>query len=252
MQPQRIVIVGCSGSGKSTLARKLGLRLGLPVVHLDVLHYLPEWKRASLADFRARITEAHRGEAWISEGNFASWTFDIRLPRAEAFIVLDRPRWLCLWRSFGAPPWSGATDLICHSAAPSKLIETYSSISGISERLDGARSRWRDSTTALQFRCSGSVVIAKSLLFYRRRNSRRRRQARRRPRAKTSLSQSCSAKPLILCAACPRPIRMRSVTVTHYQFPYLSQCHSFSEPDVMTSQLYPAAPHRRAAARISG
>jgi adenylate kinase family enzyme len=98
MPPQRIVIVGCSGSGKSTLARKLGLRLGLPVVHLDVLHYLPGWKRASLAEFRARVTEAHRGEAWISEGNFASWTFDIRLPRAEAFIMLERPRWLCLWR----------------------------------------------------------------------------------------------------------------------------------------------------------
>src|SRR5271156_1091231 len=96
--PQRIVIVGCSGSGKSTLARKLGLRLGLPVVHLDVLHYLPEWKRASLAEFRARVTEAHRGDAWISEGNFASWTFDIRLPRAETVIMLERPRWLCLWR----------------------------------------------------------------------------------------------------------------------------------------------------------
>ena len=100
MPPQGIVVVGCSGSGKSTLARKLGWRLALPVVHLDVLHYLPGWKRASLADFRDRVTKAHQGEAWISEGNFASWTFDIRLPRAEALIVLDRPRWLCLWRVF--------------------------------------------------------------------------------------------------------------------------------------------------------
>ncbi len=98
MPPQRIVIVGCSGSGKSTLARRLGARLGLPVVHLDVLHYLPGWRRAPLDDFRARVAEAHRGEAWISEGNFASWTFDLRLPRAEAVVVLERPRWLCLWR----------------------------------------------------------------------------------------------------------------------------------------------------------
>jgi adenylate kinase family enzyme len=100
MPPQRIVVIGCSGSGKSTLARNLGQRLGLPVVHLDVLHYLPGWKRASLADFRARVTDAHRGQAWISEGNFASWTFDIRLPRAEALIMLEQPRWLCLWRVF--------------------------------------------------------------------------------------------------------------------------------------------------------
>ena len=100
MPPQRIVVVGCSGSGKSTLARKLGQRLALPVVHLDVLHYLPGWTRASLADFRDRVTKAHQGEAWISEGNFASWTFDIRLPRAEALVALDRPRWPCLWRVF--------------------------------------------------------------------------------------------------------------------------------------------------------
>ena len=66
MLPQRIVVVGC-GSGKSTLARKLGQRLALPVVHLDVLHYLPGWTRASLADFRDRVTKAHQGEAWISE-----------------------------------------------------------------------------------------------------------------------------------------------------------------------------------------
>ena len=100
MPPQRIVVLGCSGSGKSTLARKLGLRLGLPVVHLDVLHYLPGWKRASLDAFRARVIEAHQGDAWISEGNFASWTFDIRLPRTEAIIMLERPRWLCLLRVF--------------------------------------------------------------------------------------------------------------------------------------------------------
>jgi adenylate kinase family enzyme len=98
MTPQRIVIVGCSGGGKSTLARDLGRRLGLPVIHLDVLHYLPNWKRSALADFRAKVAAAHAGERWISEGNFASWTFDLRLPRADLVIALDRPRWLCLWR----------------------------------------------------------------------------------------------------------------------------------------------------------
>ena len=65
-------------------------------------------ERASLADFRDRVTKAHQGEAWISEGNFASWTFDIRLPRAEALIVLDRPRGRAFGGSSDAQRWSGA------------------------------------------------------------------------------------------------------------------------------------------------
>jgi adenylate kinase family enzyme len=95
---RRIVITGCSGSGKSTLARQLVQRFGLPVVHLDVLFWRPGWKEPDTADFRARVADAHAGNAWISEGNYITKTFDLRLPRSDTFITLDRPRWLCLFR----------------------------------------------------------------------------------------------------------------------------------------------------------
>jgi adenylate kinase family enzyme len=92
--------VGCAGSGKSSLAVQLGRRLGLPVVHLDVLFWRPGWKKGETAEFRARVAAVHAGDAWISDGNFVNDTFDLRLPRADAVIVLERSRWLCLFRVF--------------------------------------------------------------------------------------------------------------------------------------------------------
>jgi len=100
---RRIVIIGCPGSGKSTLARRLGQRLGLPVVHLDVLFWRPGWKEPDRDDFRARVANAHAGNVWISDGSYAADTFELRLPRADSLIILERPRSLCLvrvlWRS---------------------------------------------------------------------------------------------------------------------------------------------------------
>lgn len=95
---QRIMILGNAGSGKSTLARLLGQRLGLPVVHLDKLFWEPGWVEPDAEQFRERMRAALRGDAWISEGNYARRTFDLRLPRADLVIWLDTPRWTCLRR----------------------------------------------------------------------------------------------------------------------------------------------------------
>jgi adenylate kinase family enzyme len=95
---RRLVVCGCPGSGKSTLARRLGQRLALPVVHLDTLFWRPGWQPSDIGSFRARVTEAIAGDAWISEGDFADASFDLRLPRADAIIIIERSRWLCLVR----------------------------------------------------------------------------------------------------------------------------------------------------------
>ncbi len=89
---QRIVILGNIGSGKSTLARRLGERLGAPVVHLDTLFWQPGWREPDNEAFRERVRGALAGEAWISEGNYARRTFDLRLPRADLILWLDTPR----------------------------------------------------------------------------------------------------------------------------------------------------------------
>ncbi len=96
--PKRILVLGCAGSGKTRLTRRLGERLAVPVIDLDAL-WASAAVRGDLAAFRAVLAEAHAGPAWVSDGNFALASFDIRLPRADLVVWLERPRWLCLWRA---------------------------------------------------------------------------------------------------------------------------------------------------------
>jgi len=95
---RRVVILGNAGSGKSTLARRLGERLGLPVVHLDVLFWEPGWTKPDNDAFRARVRAAIAGDAWVCDGNYVRRTFDLRLPRADQIIWMDTSRRACLWR----------------------------------------------------------------------------------------------------------------------------------------------------------
>src|SRR5262249_50176332 len=100
--PKRVLILGPSGSGKSTLARQIGERLDLPVIHLDATNWNPGWVQTERAHFRERVAEAVRGDVWVMDGNDTS-DLDLRLPRAEAVIWLDLPRYVyfprALWRS---------------------------------------------------------------------------------------------------------------------------------------------------------
>lgn len=50
---RRVMIVGHPGSGKSTLARAMGERTGLPVVHIDQIHWRPGWVAQTLTPSEA-------------------------------------------------------------------------------------------------------------------------------------------------------------------------------------------------------
>jgi adenylate kinase family enzyme len=94
----RIVILGCAGSGKTTLARQLGERTGAPVICLDAI-WQPHWDSKEVPAFRTLIEQAHAKDEWISDGNFAAATFDIRLPRATLVIWLERSKLFCAWHA---------------------------------------------------------------------------------------------------------------------------------------------------------
>jgi adenylate kinase family enzyme len=98
---RRILILGPSGAGKSTLARRIGERLGIPVVHLDALYWSPAWVPTEPGRFRERLAQAAAGDEWVIDGNYTRY-LDLRLPRAEAVIWLDLPRYVyfprTVWR----------------------------------------------------------------------------------------------------------------------------------------------------------
>ena len=84
------MIVGAPGSGKSTLARTLGERTGLPVRHLDQVHYAAGWTERAL-DEKLRLMQAlHAQERWIIEGGL-SVTWPERVARADTLVWLDFP-----------------------------------------------------------------------------------------------------------------------------------------------------------------
>jgi adenylate kinase family enzyme len=99
---KRIAIVGSGGSGKSVLARRLGQRLGLDVMHLDVLFWRPGWVETPQDEWRRTQEALVDGDAWILDGNHAK-TLDVRLSRADTVVFLDFPRRVCMrrviWRS---------------------------------------------------------------------------------------------------------------------------------------------------------
>jgi adenylate kinase family enzyme len=68
------------------------------VISLDAI-WQPRWTEDDVANFRILMKQAHAGDAWISDGNFAVATLDIRLPRATLVVWLDRPRLFCAWRA---------------------------------------------------------------------------------------------------------------------------------------------------------
>ncbi|MDP3852137.1 AAA family ATPase [Phenylobacterium sp.] len=94
----RIVILGCAGSGKTTLARRLAEQAGAPMICLDEI-WRPDWGKDDTPRFRAMMATSHAAQTWISDGNFALVTFDIRLPRADLVIWLDRSRLACALRA---------------------------------------------------------------------------------------------------------------------------------------------------------
>lgn len=98
---QKIIIIGYSGSGKSTMAQKLARQYSCEVLHLDCVHWLPNWQEREKEDEESIVSEfmdSHK--SWVIEGNYKSVCWDRRMGEATQIIFLDFPAVICLYRAF--------------------------------------------------------------------------------------------------------------------------------------------------------
>jgi adenylate kinase family enzyme len=84
------MIIGQPGSGKSRLARELGALTGLPVVHMDRIHWQCGWRERTTSEKAALCLAVHAREQWVFEGIHTATSSD-RLARCDTVIWLDYP-----------------------------------------------------------------------------------------------------------------------------------------------------------------
>lgn len=95
----KIMIIGTSGSGKSTLAQTLGRRYGVPVLHLDAVHFLPGWVERAPEQERAVVERfLDQQDGWVIDGNYTKTCYERRLAEADLILVLWFDRFVCLER----------------------------------------------------------------------------------------------------------------------------------------------------------
>ncbi len=94
-QMKRICVIGCGGAGKSTFSKKLALKTGLPLIHLDTLYWLPNWTEPDKDHFDRKLSAEMKAEKWILDGNFHR-TMHARFKHTDTIFWLDYSTWRCV------------------------------------------------------------------------------------------------------------------------------------------------------------
>ena len=159
---QRIVILGAVGAGKSTLARKLGEKFRLPVIHLDPLFYKPGWAPSERSLFQQRVSEAIKGERWITDGNFMAETAASRVTRADTIIWIEQPIWLRFARAVGRTLVGGRRDDLaagCRDRLDWALLNDILSFNRVERAaIEAALAKWAPNKPILRLKGDRAVT----------------------------------------------------------------------------------------------
>ena len=82
------------------MARALGAKLGMPVIEIDAIHWLPNWIERPRHE-SARIVETaieSMPDGWICDGNYFRGAGNSATAQADTIIWVKMPRLVVMWR----------------------------------------------------------------------------------------------------------------------------------------------------------
>ena len=94
---KKILVLGSGGAGKSTFSKRLGEILGIEVIHLDRLYWLPNWQEVPQDEWHRIVEEVISRDSWVMDGNYSA-TREMRIRACDTVIFLDIPRRVCMYR----------------------------------------------------------------------------------------------------------------------------------------------------------
>lgn len=93
----KIAIIGYSGAGKSTLAKALGAHYGIPVLHLDSIHFASGWVEREDDAMRADLITFMQNKSWVIDGNYTRIYSEERFRQADYIVMMDFARIFCFF-----------------------------------------------------------------------------------------------------------------------------------------------------------
>lgn len=93
---EKIMIIGCPGSGKSTFSKQLAKKLEIPLLHLDYIYHIDNFKQISRDELKEMVTaftNAH--DSFIIDGNYGG-TLEWRTQFCDTVILLDIETEICI------------------------------------------------------------------------------------------------------------------------------------------------------------
>lgn len=96
----KIQVCGFSASGKSTFSKALAKYYNTKVLHLDTIHFGPNWQIIPDCEMAKKIDEfLKNNDSWVIDGNYKNASPN-RFEECDLLFYFDFNRFTCMWNAY--------------------------------------------------------------------------------------------------------------------------------------------------------